>query len=203
MNNEKIISIKEYKSKKHNKMLLFVIALGIIFGLLSWHYFVENAAKLDIKIPESKNITYNDQTPQAISTENIASEFEQNDGKPILLYIYTTWCPSCKKNFANFNEIAREFQNTDLHIIAIAIDRDINQNILQNELNQLGNIYFQPQFLAFKDGFIDFLKQKGLKYEGRIPFTALISRQGEVVLKYNGTRNKDYLRNKLIKELHL
>ena len=143
-------------------MLFLFIAIGIITALLSWHFLVENKAKLDVKIPESKNLFYNDQQPIALTTAQIADEFEQYEGKPILLYLYTTWCNVCKKNFPVFNEIVREFQNTDLKIIAIAIDRDLTEEKLMSQLEPFGNIYFQPKYLAFKEGFGDFLKQKNI-----------------------------------------
>jgi peroxiredoxin len=203
MENKKIISIKEYKQskKKERSMLLLVIAIGIIAGLLCWSHFIEDNYALDIEIPQSKNITFNNEIPLAISAAQIAAEIEKYDGKPILLYIYTTWCSICKKNFATFNDVAREFQDTDLHVIALAIDRDIDEKTLQTALNQYGDLYFPPKFLAFKDGFLELLKQKDIRYNGRIPFTALIGRNGEVVVKYVGMKNKNYLRSKIIEQL--
>ena len=49
----------------------------------------------------------------------------------------------------------------------------------------------------------EFLKQKQINYEGRIPFTVLIARDGKVVVKYVGVKNKNYLRNKIVRELYL
>lgn len=201
----KIHSLSDYKQskqKKERKMLFIVIIIGILGGLLSWQFFVENIAALDVQIPESKNITYNAQTPIANAPAQIADEMEQYDGKPILLYLYTTWCAICKNNFATFNEIAREFQNTELHVIALAIDRDIDEATLNESLSGYGNLYFQPRFLAFKDGFIELLKQKQINYQGRIPFTILIGKDGKIVTKYVGAKSKNYLRNKIIRELY-
>ncbi len=206
MGDNKIIYIdkfKQSKQKKERKMLFLVIAAGITVGLVVWNYYVANVARFDVKIPPSKNITFNNEQVLAMTTAQIANEFEKYDNKPILLYLYTTWCESCKKNFSTFNEIAQEFQETELHIIALAIDRDLTQSVLQADLNQHGAIYFQPRFLAFKEGFKEFLKQKQINYEGRIPFTVLIARDGKVVVKYVGVKNKNYLRNKIVRELYL
>jgi len=184
-------------------MLFLLIAIGALLGMILWNYFVEGVANLDAQIPPSRNITYNQQLPVAMTTTQVANEFEKADGKPILLYIYTTWCKICTKNFATINDISREFQNTDLQIIALAIDRDMEAEILQNHLNKFGEFYFQPRYLSFKEGFKDFLSKKNIRYNNHVPFTVLISKEGEVLLKYSGAKNKNYLRNKIVKELYL
>ncbi len=201
--NQKIIPFPKKKSQKNFKMLFLVIAVGAIVGMISWQYFVENVAKVDVKIPESKNIAFNSQLPISMTTAQVANEFEKADGKPILLYVYTTWCKVCVKNFPVINEIAREFQNTDLRVISLAIDRKLEAEALQAYLDKYGEFYFEPRFLAFKEGFIEFLQKKNIRYDNRIPFTVLISKDGEVITKYSGAKNKNYLRNKIIKELYL
>jgi len=184
-------------------MLFFVMMIGALCGLLSWQYFVENVARLDVKIPQSREIAFNSTTPLAMTTAQIANEFEKNDGKPILFYIYATWCKICSKNFSTINEISREFQNTDLNVITLAIDREMSEQELSDYLNQFGNFYFQPRFLAFKDGFKEFLSKKNIRYSGYIPYTVLMSRDGEIITKFSGTKSQNYLRNKIIKELYL
>ncbi len=209
MSDKKIISFKKFqylrslkKLKEKTNMLFLVIVSGILIGLLVWQLFVENVANLDVKIPESENITFNDRIPEAMTTSQVANLFDNSEGKPILLYIYTTWCKICSKNFLNINEVAREFQNTDLEFIAIAIDKDLASESLQKYLNKFGNLYFEPRFLAFKEGFLDFLDKRKIRYNNRIPFTALISAEGEVSTKFVGTKRKNHLRNRIIKELY-
>lgn len=189
--------------KEKSKMLFLSAIIGALIGLFTWQYFVENVAALDVKIPQSQNITFNQQIPQAMTTAQVADEFEKIENKPVLLYIYTTWCGVCEKNFPVINEIAREFQNTNLHFVAIAIDRDLDPNFLMQHLSEKGELYFMPKFLAHKEGFKDFLRKQNIPYNNRIPFTALISANGEVVTSYSGFKNKNYLRNKIIKELYL
>ena len=201
----KIIDINQYRqnNKKDSKKMLFLsIIIGLSIGLILWKYLVENIANYDVKIPQSLNIKFNDKQPIGMTTAQVAVEFENFDDKPILLYIYTTWCGVCSKNFEVFNEISREFQNTDLKVMALAIDRNLESQKLSNYLNNFGDVYFQPNYLLFKDGFMEFLLKKNIKYSGHIPFTVLISSNGEVITKYTGVKNKNYLRNRIIKELY-
>jgi thiol-disulfide isomerase/thioredoxin len=204
--NDKIIALKDYKKhskfNKNRKMFFLLIVFATAVGLISWHFFVENVENSEVAIPASRNIDYSQEMPKAMSAAQIANKFENAHGKPILLYIYTTWCKTCFKTFPVINEIAREFQNTELEIITLAIDRDMTDFQLKNHLQKYGQIYFEPQFLAFKDGFISLLQNKGISYNGRIPFTVLISRGGEVVVKFSGSKSKNYLRNRIIKELY-
>ncbi len=202
MINDKIIPLENYrKPKKNINMFFLAIFIGAFVGLASWHYFVENVAATDVAITPSQNINFNLIPPISMTTGQIANEFERADGKPILLYVYTTWCKVCTQNFAAINEIAREFQATDLQVLTLAIDRDIDEATLQSYLNSFGKLYFQPRFLSFKEGFIEFLQKKNISYGNRIPFTVLIARDGEVVTKFTGTKGKNYLRNKVIKQL--
>jgi len=202
---EKIILLKDYKKhKKFNKnfkMFFLVIIFGAALGFVSWHIFIDAMDDIDIKIPESKNITYNDKMPIGVTTSQVASKFDEYQNKPILLYIYTTWCRSCLKNFPSINEVIREFQNSDLEVIALAIDRDITPEHLKAYLEKFGDFYFEPQYLSSKDGFLNFLKDRKINYNNKIPFTALISKDGEVVVKFSGVKSKNYLRKKIIKTL--
>lgn len=207
--NQKIILLKDYKNsqtkqklKNISKMFFLIIIVGVVIGTFSWHYFVENVETIDVKIPPSNNVTFNEVEPLPITVMQIANEFENAEGKPILFYIYTTWCKICVKNFPIINEISREFQNTELKVVTLAIDRDLDPQALKAYINKFGEVYFPLQYLAFKDGFLEFFKRKKINYNNRIPFTVLISREGEVITKFSGTKKRDYLRNKIIKELY-
>lgn len=213
MSSSKVISLQEYK--KSNKlrnlknkssriisMLFAIIVVSVLAGSLLWDIFVENPARLDVQIPQSQNIVFNDKEPTAMTSAQIANQFDILEGKPILLYVYTTWCSVCTKQFPTINEIAREFQNTDLQVIALAVDKNLTAESLKEYLANYGDFYFQPRYLVFKDGFLDLLKKKNIPYNGRIPFTVLISQHGEIITKFNGVKSQNYLRNKIIKEIY-
>lgn len=190
------------KLREDRKMLFIVAVTSAFIASFLWNYFVVMPSRLDVQIAPSQNITFNNTKPIPMTTGQVANEFEEYEGKPVLLYIYTTWCSSCARQTPVINEIAREFQNTDLKIITLAVDKDLNPNDLQSHLSRYGNVYFQPRYLSFKEGFLEFLKKKNINYQGRIPYTVLISQYGEVVTKYVGAKSPNYLRNKIIKEIY-
>lgn len=210
MQDQKIVDLNKYRKSQKNiiknvklskKMLFIIIAASLVVGCVLWHFLVENPMRLDVAIPASNNITYNHDQPIAMNVLDLENQFHQYEGKPILFFIYTTWCSSCIKQFPVINDIAREFQNTDLQVVTLAVDRDIDGDLLQKHIDGFGDVYFQPQYLHFKEGFRDFLKRKNIPYNGRIPYTVLISQYGEVVEKFVGYRTPNYLRNKIIREI--
>ena len=200
---KKITSIKKYQKNKFKEqyMLFIIIVLCVIVASLFWKFYVEDQEILESKIAISQNLTYNVGSPIGIDPLDISSQIKSAPGQPVLVYFYTTWCKSCHENFSAFNEVAREFQNTDLKIIAVAIDSNITGSKLTNSLSTKGDIYFQPQFLASRDGFSELLREFNIKYSGRIPFTTVLSGEGKILIKYNGARSARKLRLAIRKEL--
>ncbi len=182
-------------------MIFVIILLSVIVAITIWNQYIKRQSILDVKIPQSENLFYNNQNAIATSATDIAAQLDENAGKPILLYIYTTWCTVCTKNFWVINEVAREFQNSDLKIISVAIDKDISANKLTDYLGAKGKYYFKPRYLEFRAGFFEELANRGIKYKNVIPFTALIGEDGQVKFSYNGSKKLDYLRYRIIKEI--
>lgn len=200
---KKIISINKYQINKLKEryMLFLIIIFCTIIASLFWRFYVIDQDILEAPIAKSQNIRYTNNSIRAIEGHDIASQIQDAKGRPVLFYLYTTWCDSCEKNFPIFNEIVREFQNTELKVIAIAIDADITGRKLAKFLDIKGDLYFHPHFLSSRDGFGDVLKEFNIKYSGRIPFTTLLSAQGDVLLKYSGSRPPRKLRLEIKKEL--
>lgn len=185
-----------------NKMLFLTILFAFIAGTLVWKIAIENYSDDDIAIPASSNIDYSNQIPVPSSVEQIINEFEKTDNQPILLYLYTTWCQVCSKNFKVINELAQEFQNTELKIIALAIDRNLEVDNFNSYIKNFSPVYFLPKMLENRNGFVEFLKQKNVNYGNRIPYTVVFKKNGTVAVKYSGLKSKKYLRQKIIAELY-
>lgn len=206
MNN--IIDLNQFRKNKNKqqykkkKMLFLVIIIGLIVGLFAWKLLIEDYIEAEnVNIPDSSNIAYSLSEASAITPGELANEIDRSDDRPILLYLYTTWCKICFKHLPDINEISKEFQNSDLKILAIAIDKDIDEAKFKNYLSQFGNIYFHPRYLAFRDGFKSMLEIRGIKYSRKIPYTVILSRNGSVITKFSGSKSKIYIRKKIIKSL--
>lgn len=198
----KIIQLKKFQTKNDKKhMLLLIILTSVIVASLFWKFHIENQEILEAEIPQSQNINYNNAQPLALSPSDLATQIESARGKPTLIYFFTTWCSSCHENFAIFNEVAREFQNTELNVIAVAIDKDLNQSKVSSYIRAKGDIYFKPQYLISKAGFKEVLKEYKVKYKNRIPYTALYSKQGSLLIDYSGSRPARKLQIAIRREL--
>jgi thiol-disulfide isomerase/thioredoxin len=195
---DNLVNLNQIKKLKRAKMIVFILIAAAVFSAITWKYLIYDSA-IDFKIPESSNQTYNQ--PIAILPNDILSQIDDNLGKPILLYVYTTWCGICKQQLPIINEMARKFQNTDLKVISVAIDRNIDGASLMNYLEYYKNIYFKPEYLIYNDGLSDLLKTKNIRYNRIIPLTVLIGRTGEVETRFTGAKSEKYINRKIIKTL--
>jgi thiol-disulfide isomerase/thioredoxin len=193
-----IVVLNKIKNFKRAKMIAAILIVVAILSIIIWNNVINQEID-NVKIPESNNKTYGH--PEAISPSDIINQIENNKGKPTLLYVYTTWCGICKQQLPVINEISRKFQNTDLKVIAVAIDKNIDGAALQNHLQYYQNIYFQPQYLVYSDGLGDLLAKKNIKYNKIIPLTVLIDRDGSVKARFTGYKGGKSLARKITKTL--
>ncbi|MCE3255015.1 MAG: thioredoxin [Rickettsiaceae bacterium] len=179
-------------------MIAAILIVVTILSTIIWNRFIQNP-NANFYIPESDNKTYHQ--PESATPSDVISQIENNLGKPVLLFVYTTWCGVCKQQLPIINEMARKFQKTDLKIISVAIDKNIDAAGLIDYLQYYQNIYFPPQYLLYTDGLGDLLKQKNIKYNKIIPLTVLIDREGEIETRFTGNKSEHYLNSKIIKTL--
>ena len=101
------------------KFLIFTALLS--FSLIS---FSQNRAlpKIDLKTLDNNTIS--------------TSDFD-NDGKPIVISFWATWCKPCVKELSNIAEIYEDWQDeTGVKIIAISIDDARNMSKVKSECSR-------------------------------------------------------------------
>jgi thiol-disulfide isomerase/thioredoxin len=202
MNHTNLVDLKKFKNnKKRKEMIGIILVLSLILAMVSWKFLIKEQDDIDFIIPPSSNSTYDTKNINQLTPNNIAEALDDNSDSPILLHIYATWCKVCKKQLPTINEAARKFQNTDLKVLAVAIDKNIDNKILRNYLDKYGDIYFQPNYLLYSDGLGDLLQKRKIKYNRTIPTTVVINRGGEVNSRFTGYKRSKYLERKIIESL--
>lgn len=77
-----------------------------------------------------------------------ATDFEDINGKPVLVTFFASWCPPCKEEFAHLNELRKKYADTDLRILAINVFEAWDENDVPRMEKFISAT--QPQFPAVK-----------------------------------------------------
>ena len=125
--------------------------------------------RVDLKTLD--NITFN------------SSEFN-NDGKPIVISFWATWCKPCIKELNNIAEVYEDWQEeTGVKVIAVSIDDTRNMSKVKPKINALlwdYEIYCDPNG--------DFKRAMGV---GTVPHTFLLNENKEIVYQHTGYKDGD------------
>ncbi len=182
-------------------MIIVIAIVTALIAITVWNNYIENPKLIDANIPPSKNISFNTKRINHLTPNDLVNEIDNAYGKPVLLFLYTSWCQICKKQLPIVNEMARKFQSTELVVMAIAIDKNITDQTLSAYLDSYNHIYFKPNYLIHNDGLSDLLSKKSIEYNNRIPLTVVIARDGKIISRFIGYKSENYLNNKLVKAI--
>ncbi|HET6243221.1 MAG: TlpA family protein disulfide reductase [Bacteroidetes bacterium] len=139
------------------------------------------------KIPASELKTLDGKT---FHTENFS-----NNGKPIFISFWATWCSPCKKELNAIAERYEEWQEqTGVKVIAISIDDARNTNKVGPYVN--GRNW---EFEVYLDTNQDFKRAMNVN---NVPHSFLLNGNGEIVWQHNSYSDGDEIKiYELIKKL--
>tara|TARA_B100000161_G_scaffold14552_1_gene8875 strand:+ start:1057 stop:1548 length:492 start_codon:yes stop_codon:yes gene_type:complete len=148
------------------KLLIFTAFLSI--SLIS---FSQNRTLPKVDLKTLDNNTYN------------TSNFD-NDGKPIIISFWATWCKPCIKELNNIAEVYEDWQDeTGVKLIAISIDDSRNMSKVKPKVNALlwdYEVYCDPNG--------DFKRAMGV---GAVPHTFLLDENKEIVYQHTSYKDGD------------
>jgi len=104
-----------------------------------------------------------------------------HSGKVIMLNFFATWCPPCKAEMPDFNEIQNEYKN-DVKIIAVNVGGEALSKV--QKFASRNNLTFT---IALDDGRVSDLYGP---IRG-IPVTVIIDKDFNIAKKYVGMRTKE------------
>lgn len=113
-----------------------------------------------------------------IGGENINTSTLANDGKPMIISFWATWCKPCVQELTAISEQYEEWQKeTGVKVIAVSTDDSRNMARVQpfvNSRNWEYEIYLDPN--------ADFKRALNVN---NIPHTFLVNGKGEIVWQHN------------------
>ena len=113
------------------------------------------------------------------NTKNI-----ENDGKPIIISFWATWCSPCKRELNNIAEVYEDWvEETGVKLIAVSIDDTRNMAKVAPYVNGKGweyDVYIDPNG--------DFKRSLGVN---NIPHTFLVDGKGNIVWQHNSYSEGD------------
>jgi len=139
------------------------------------------------KIPSAK---VNKLDGTTFNTANI-----NNDGKPIIINFWATWCSPCKRELNNIAEMYELWQEeTGVKLVAMSIDDARNMAKVAPYVNGKGweyDVYIDPNG--------DFKRAMGVN---NVPHTFLVDGEGNIVWQHNSyVEGDEYELFELVKKL--
>ena len=111
--------------------------------------------------------------------QNRADRHDSQQGKPLLLAFFATWCKPCNRELKAIAELYDEWQQeTGMRLIAVSVDQAQNINKVKPLVDQNGWRYD-----VLLDPNSELRHALGIQL---IPYTVLLDGQGNIVYRHNG-----------------
>lgn len=126
---------------------------------------------------------------EPITAPQILEKVKASQGTPVVMMVYASWCGYCRQVMPRMMKLMRERKEDSLfNVLFVSVDKDMMDlgNYLVKEQYDMVFTPYIAQTTNFRK-FKDVLQRAGLKYDGRIPFIAIIDGSGSV--RYQGTGN--------------
>jgi len=144
------------------KTLLLSVSLILTFSLFSQ----EKRAIPSVNVTNIEGATVN------------TSKFN-NDGKPMIINFWATWCSPCKRELNNIADVYDDWvEETGVKLIAISIDDARNAGKVAPYVNGKG-----WEYEVYIDSNQDFQRAIGFQNP---PFTAIVNGDGKIVWTHSG-----------------
>ncbi|MCZ4408664.1 TlpA disulfide reductase family protein [Cryomorphaceae bacterium 1068] len=124
------------------------------------------------------NTTVPSATVKSIDGKSFDTADFNNDGKPMIINFWATWCAPCKKELNNIAEVYDDWvEETGVKLVAISIDDARSQSRVLPYVN--GSSW---EYEVYIDENQDFKRAMGVN---NVPHTFLVDGSGNIVYSHN------------------
>ena len=149
------------------------------FLILAGFLFVSTTFYAQQKGNSLPNVELKTLDGQIFNTSDIS-----NDGKPIVISFWATWCAPCKRELNNINDVYEDWvDETGVKVIAISIDD--SRQVYKVAPYVQGKAW---EFDVLLDTNGDFKRAMNVN---NVPFTILLDGEGKVVYEHNNYAEGD------------
>ena len=116
---------------------------------------------------------------KSMNGKEVRTDTINNQGKPIIISFFATWCKPCNRELKAINEVYEDWvEETGVKLIAVSIDEAQNVNKVKPLVDSNGWPYE-----VLLDPNRDFSRAPGIQ---TIPFTLIVDGNGNIAYKHNG-----------------
>lgn len=157
--------------KKQDMKTTFIAAIAALLISSTYSFSQEESkALLDKKVPE---VQLKNTEGETVNTGEM-----ENDGKPIIISFWATWCTPCKKELNTINDMYIDWQDeTGVRLVAVSIDDERTKNRVVPYVDSKAWDY---QILLDPNG--ELKRAMGVN---NVPHTFLIDGEGNIVYSHN------------------
>lgn len=160
----------------------FLIVISLIF-VLSSNLLAQSSKKIVV---------------EEIDKAKLENLIKNRKGKILLLNIWASWCPPCKKEFPDLVKLADKYKNSKVEIVGLSVDdrSDLKSEVIP--FLRKNNVNFKIYIQNFKS--VDELISFFPKWEGAIPLTVIYDKNGKEKNFIIGMRNFEFF-DKALQEI--
>lgn len=145
----------------------------ILVSILAVNHFSFSQDAKELFEKEVPSVDLKDLEGETINTADL-----QNDGKPIIISFWATWCAPCKKELNTINDLYIDWQDeTGVKLIAVSVDDERTKNRVVPYVDSKS---WEYEILLDTNG--DFKRAMGVN---NVPHTFVVDGNGKIVYSHN------------------
>jgi peroxiredoxin len=118
-------------------------------------------------------------TLKDINGKTVRTDTLSNNGKPLIIDFFATWCKPCNRELTAISEVYEDWQEeTGVKLIAVSIDQAQNINKVKPLVDSHG-----WEYDVLLDPNSDLKRALGVQ---TIPYTIIVDGKGNIVYRHNG-----------------